>query len=377
MKVLLICEDIEGKSGWSTYSRDLYDELSNKNKVILVTSKNGKSNHSILPSPISAAVFPPRLFVLKRKLRKIIREENPDIIHCTVEPYAPLLLLLPKKYKAKCLITAHGSYGVRPLEKNISRFFAKKYYKRCTRIICVSNYTKNAVSKAIEKYENKSVAKAFLNKAVVIHNGISINNIDSLIGENLKLKANSLKLILLVGGMKPRKGILEAINACSRYKAKYNNNFIFHIVGTPYEDSKFTKNIKDKVSELGLENNIKIRGQISGTELSDLYKNADLYLMPAKTTPNTFEGFGLVYLEANSYGVPCIGPNDSGATEAILEGKTGYSVDPSNAELISERMNWILNENKINPNECKQWAKSHSKEKMANDVLDVYLEISK
>jgi len=58
----------------------------------------------------------------------------------------------------------------------------------------------------------------------------------------------------------------------------------------------------------------------------ELYKNADLLLVPSYTNKTSFEGFGLVYIEANAYGVPVIGPNTSGAAEAIKDGAYDYLI---------------------------------------------------
>ena len=61
----------------------------------------------------------------------------------------------------------------------------------------------------------------------------------------------------------------------------------------------------------------------------DLYNLADVYVMPSPG-----EGFGFVFLEAMACGVPVIGSKVDGGREALLDGKLGLLVDPTNhAEL--------------------------------------------
>ena len=55
-----------------------------------------------------------------------------------------------------------------------------------------------------------------------------------------------------------------------------------------------------------------------------------------------FEGFGLVFLEANAKGMPCIGSINCGAEEAILNGKTGYIVDPYNFKEVAQKNGLFL-----------------------------------
>jgi phosphatidyl-myo-inositol dimannoside synthase len=106
--------------------------------------------------------------------------------------------------------------------------------------------------------------------------------------------------------------------------------------------------------------------------LERFYGEADLFLMPAKTTLTTFEGFGIVFLEANARGVPCIGPQRSGAAEAIAEGRSGFRVDPRDPLQIAERMHRILDEHAIDPSHCVAWAREHSLEAQLQAVENVY-----
>ena len=90
-----------------------------------------------------------------------------------------------------------------------------------------------------------------------------------------------------------------------------------------------------------------------------------------------FEGFGLVFLEANAKGMPCIGSINCGAKEAILNGKTGYIVDPYNFKVIAQKMDLILNKNAIKPQDCTEWAKQNDIEIKTNELMNFYQETCK
>jgi glycosyltransferase involved in cell wall biosynthesis len=54
------------------------------------------------------------------------------------------------------------------------------------------------------------------------------------------------------------------------------------------------------------------------------------------------EGFGMVYLEAASYGKASVGSTLGGCGEAIEDGITGFAVDPRDADALAAAVNRLL-----------------------------------
>ena len=80
-----------------------------------------------------------------------------------------------------------------------------------------------------------------------------------------------------------------------------------------------------KSAAAGLARQIVFTGLFDEASKPDLYNLADVYAMPSRG-----EGFGFVFLEAMASGVPVIGSKHDGGREALLYGKLGTLVDPSN-----------------------------------------------
>jgi len=59
------------------------------------------------------------------------------------------------------------------------------------------------------------------------------------------------------------------------------------------------------------------------------------------------EGFGMVFLEANACGKPVVGGRTGGTVEAIVDGKTGFLVNPINEEEISEKLIILLTDDSL------------------------------
>ena len=332
--------------------------------VCCIQATPGMKCFPILKEPLRYLTNPIIPLLSAIKLSQVIRKVKPDVIHITVEPYAMIVPFIGKKNIKRTVLTIHGSYGIRPLLQFRTRCLALQYYKKITLFITVSNYTKDAVSRTLKR-KHHSIAQHFSENAHVIHNGIAIPTMPR------HSQSNERKEILLVGGIKPRKGVLQAIEACSEFRKLSSSPFHFSIVGTFKEDA-YTKQVRNRIYELDLVKNVSVLGAVPESVLKSLYQKTDLYLMPSITTPDTFEGFGLVFLEANAHGIPNIGPETSGAAEAIKEGISGYHVNPDNPKIIAQRMHWILDEGRISREQCRSYAESRSDEKMIQETERVY-----
>ena len=56
------------------------------------------------------------------------------------------------------------------------------------------------------------------------------------------------------------------------------------------------------------------------------------------------EGLGIVYLEASACGLPVIAGNSGGAPDAVLEGKTGVTVDGRDPSDIARAVKFLLDD---------------------------------
>lgn len=83
--------------------------------------------------------------------------------------------------------------------------------------------------------------------------------------------------------------------------------------------------LQRKAHDLGVSHRVQFTGLFEERDKPDLYNLADVYVMPSRG-----EGFGFVFLEAMACGVPVIGSKLDGGREALLGGKLGLLVDPTN-----------------------------------------------
>lgn len=84
-------------------------------------------------------------------------------------------------------------------------------------------------------------------------------------------------------------------------------------------------------------NGIIFLGELPPDKLSDYFNSCDIFCMPSR-----FEAYGLVFIEALVYGLPCIGRNNFSMKEFIEDGKSGYLLDNDNIDNLAFKMNELL-----------------------------------
>lgn len=102
-------------------------------------------------------------------------------------------------------------------------------------------------------------------------------------------------------------------------------------------DGDDRQRLESLVIELGLDQAVTFAGFVSADELADHYRLADVFAMPSNG-----EGFGIVFLEAMSCGIPVLAGNVDGSVDALDGGRLGKLVDPDDVHAISEALIALL-----------------------------------
>lgn len=88
-------------------------------------------------------------------------------------------------------------------------------------------------------------------------------------------------------------------------------------------------------------------GRVSDDELGKAYRQASVFALPGRARLGARpegEGFGLVFLEAASAGLPTVAGRGGGAEEAVVDGVTGLLVDPSSPTDVARAISSLLSD---------------------------------
>lgn len=88
--------------------------------------------------------------------------------------------------------------------------------------------------------------------------------------------------------------------------------------------------------------NMKTLGSISYDEMPALYNQVDILVVPSLR-----EGFCLVAAEAMACGLPVVASKCSAMPELIVEGESGFLVEPEDASGFADRLNHLASDNEL------------------------------
>ena len=126
-----------------------------------------------------------------------------------------------------------------------------------------------------------------------------------------KPKYNTNYNLVSVGRFSKEKAFEDLIEIIGIVKKDIPNVHL-NLVG----DGKLKNDITNKIESLDLKENIKLCGYLSQGEIKKVMLDSSLYVMTSLT-----ESFGLVLIEANSYGIPCIAFDSASGAKQIIENK--------------------------------------------------------
>ena len=239
-----------------------------------------------------------------KQLKKLIQENNYDIIHCHTPVAGVLTRLAARKNKNTTVIyTAHGFHFFKgaPLLNWLIYYPVERFCARFTDKLITINK---------EDYERAKRFSLRKNGKVYYVPGIGIN-LEKI--QNLKVDVKQKKkelgilentsILLSVGELNKNKNHETVLQALSKLKDK---NFIYLICGR----GVLKEYLERKIQELRLENKAKLLGY--RRDVIEILKTADLFIFPSKR-----EGLPVSVIEAMAAGLQIIASNVRGNRDLI------------------------------------------------------------
>jgi phosphatidylinositol alpha-1,6-mannosyltransferase len=97
------------------------------------------------------------------------------------------------------------------------------------------------------------------------------------------------------------------------------------------------------IRERNLGHCVKIRSGLSDADLAALYQTSRVFVLANVMLSNgDCEGCPNVVIEASASGLPVIGGIEGGASSAIIDGVTGFLIDPHNSAILTEKILVLL-----------------------------------
>jgi phosphatidyl-myo-inositol dimannoside synthase len=114
-------------------------------------------------------------------------------------------------------------------------------------------------------------------------------------------------------------------------------------------DGRVRRELEQLADRLGCGERVDFVGRVSDAELATLYAHCTAFVLVSRDRESEggAEGFGLVFLEANSFGRPVIGGNSGGIPEAVVDGITGLLAEPESVSSVADHVIRLLTDGEL------------------------------
>lgn len=253
-------------------------------------------------------------------LIKIIKQENPDILHLNSSKIGLLGVIAGRICGVKKIIfTAHAW----PFNETRPSY-QKKIFKILGMFTVLLSHRTIAVSESVIRSLR---APSFITKKMkCIYTGIEPPTLykDGLFFEKFSLEKTDGTHIISIGELHTSKGFDRALIALAKCK---HISWVYHIIGTGEKKEYLVTLCK----QLGIEDRVVFHGFI---ENASLYLNSfDLFLFPSRT-----EALGYVAIEAIFSKLPIIASNAGGIPEVVFDDPYTKLVDCNDEKALKEAL---------------------------------------
>lgn len=155
--------------------------------------------------------------------------------------------------------------------------------------------------------------------------------------------AADAEVIVSISRLVPRKGFDTAIRAVARL-GRVRPKLRLLIAGGGRDEVRLRR-LADE-----LEAPVTFLGRIPNADLPTLYGCADVFTMLCRNRWGGLEqeGFGIVFVEAASCGVPQVAGDSGGAAEAVAHGETGFVIDePEDTQAVADAFATLLDDHDL------------------------------
>ena len=314
--------DVEILCVYKLYDKPAYDidkKVSIKYLTNVIPNKNDFKlalKHKNIIKIIKEGIISLKVLYLKKKYSiKAIKECNSDILISTRDYFN---ILSGKYFKKEKIGWEHNHHHND--KSYIKRIIKSSKY--LDKLVLVSNNLKDYYANLFKENNIKC-------------NCVYIPNfLDEIPEESSKLNNNNL---ISVGRLSPEKKMPDLIDVYKLVDLNINDTHL-DIIG----DGVDKEMMEQKILKENLALKIKLHGFQDKDYINNCYKNSSIYLMTSKT-----ESFGLVLIEAMSYGIPCIAFDSAeGANDIIQNNYNGYLIKNRNEHDMADKIISLLNNRK-------------------------------
>lgn len=334
MTSLLVTNDFPPKlGGIQTYLHELWRRLPPDETTVLTTAYEGAAAWDAAQpfrvERVRQRVLLPTAAVVRR-VDALAREVGADVIF--VDPALPLGWIGPRLRAAPVVIVLHGAEVTLPGRLWPSRPLLARVLNGAAGVVAAGLYP----AREAEHAAGRALP------GVVVPPGVDADRfrppVDA--SERAALR-RALGLdpdaptVLGLSRLVPRKGFDVLVDAVARL-----DGVTLAIAGAGRDRARLER----RAARVGLGDRMCFLGRVPEADLPAVYGAADVFAMLCRDRwfGLEAEGFGIVFLEAAAAGVPVVAGRSGGSHEAVVDGETGFVVEPRDVPGVAAALDGLL-----------------------------------
>jgi phosphatidylinositol alpha-1,6-mannosyltransferase len=312
MRILaIVTEAYGGYGGIAQYNRDLLTAMSASSltEAIEVLPRYARDEVDGLPRKVRQSEPHKSRAAMALRALELGERLKPDLVFCGHLHLAPLAASIARRHRSALICQTHGvEVWSRPGEVR------RRGMEAAGAVLCVSRDTRARVLTWIDLQPERV-------RVVPNTVGAEFTPGDPFPARE-RLGVGERKVILSVSRLdagQRHKGQDRIIRLLPTLLAEGLD--VVYLIAGEGDDAPRVRSIAD---DTGVSDRVRLLGRVPQAELPELYRAADVFALPS-----TGDGFGIVYLEAMACGVPAVGLDVGGASDALADGELGILASES------------------------------------------------
>jgi len=336
---LLVTNDFPPKvGGIQSYLSELWQRLPPEETTVLTTPHPHAAEFDAslafrVERVQSKVLWPSR--AVSRRVDALAREVGADVIF--VDPMLPLGLIGPRLRGAPYIVIAHGAEITVPGRLPGSAALGRRVLRGAAGVVAAGEYAADACVRTARRPVPR----------VVIPPGVDparFHPIDPAERADVRRRYRldpERPLVLGLSRLVPRKGFDVLIRAL----AGLDDSVQLAIAGGGRDERR----LMDLAVSHQVHPRVRFLGRVADEEIAPLYASADVFSMLCRDRWGGLEaeGFGIVFVEAAACGVPSVAGRSGGSHEAVVDGETGYVVEPRDVESVRAALARLLGDDTL------------------------------
>jgi glycosyltransferase involved in cell wall biosynthesis len=257
------------------------------------------------------------------KFLSVFLINHPDIVHIHFSSRASfyrksVFVLAGRAFRKRMILHAHGGefhlfYDVE--SSSLGKWYIRWILNQADRLLVVSRQWQEFYRRIYTRSE-----------PIVLHNPVYCPPLCSDRGEGLPV-------LLTLGRLKQGKGTYDLLEAIPKILEQHPEAELW--LGGDGDVEEVERLLQAKPWG----NHVRLLGWVTGTRKDEVLACASVFVLPSYN-----EGLPLSILEAMAHGLPVVSTPVGGIPEAVVDGETGFLVEPGDVEAIAQKINLLLSD---------------------------------